>query len=60
MSESEKFRNEVQNRIEGLKADLDVQALSRIWLREITRHKYAYNLSLYSVSGMALSTSEKG
>ena len=29
--------------ISGLKADKDVQALSRIWLRELTPHKYAYN-----------------
>jgi cephalosporin hydroxylase len=26
-------------------ADSDVQALSRIWVREITRHKYAYNFT---------------
>ena len=45
MSETEKFLEEVQNNIEGLKSDHDVQALSRIWLREITRHKYAYNFS---------------
>lgn len=43
MSEDKKFRNEVQSNIDGLKNDHDVQALSRIWLREITRHKYAYN-----------------
>src|SRR5688572_20442208 len=38
-----KFQAEVAANIAGLKADTDVQALSRIWLREITRHKYAYN-----------------
>lgn len=45
MNEIEKFRAEVQANISGLAADKDVQALSRIWLREITRHKYAYNFS---------------
>lgn len=41
--EISKFQAEVAANILGLKADTDVQALSRIWLREITRHKYAYN-----------------
>jgi cephalosporin hydroxylase len=45
MSEIEKFAEEVRRNIEGLVDDHDVQALSRIWLREITRHKYAYNFS---------------
>ena len=45
MSDADKFRTEVEENIEGLKQDRDVQALSRIWLREITRHKYAYNFS---------------
>lgn len=43
MSDAERFRAEVENNIRGLAADTDVQALSRIWMREITRHKYAYN-----------------
>lgn len=43
MNEHEKFTAEVAVNIDGLQADKDVQALSRIWLREITRHKYAYN-----------------
>lgn len=43
MNEIERFRAEVTENIAGLKRDADVQALSRIWLREITRHKYAYN-----------------
>lgn len=43
--EISKFQAEVAASIVGLKADADVQALSRIWLREITRHKYAYNFS---------------
>lgn len=45
MSEVAKFFAEVAANIEGLKEDADVQALSRIWLREVTRHKYAYNFT---------------
>lgn len=45
MSEIAKFFAEVTGNIAGLRADRDVQALSRIWLREITRHKYAYNFT---------------
>ena len=43
MSEAERFGAEVEANIRGLGADVDVQALSRIWVREIARHKYAYN-----------------
>ena len=43
MKPDEQFEQEVQRNIEGLAGDSDVQALSRIWLREITPHKYAYN-----------------
>jgi cephalosporin hydroxylase len=45
MNEIEKFRAEVAANIRGLGEDVDVQALSRIWVREITRHKYAYNFA---------------
>ena len=45
MNPREQFLEEVRRNIEGLKSDEDVQALSRIWLREITRYKYAYNFS---------------
>ena len=45
MDEAERFNAEVKENIEGLKNDQDVQALSRVWLREITRHKYAYNFN---------------
>ena len=45
MNPREDFENDVRNQIEGLRQDEDVQALSRIWLREITPHKYAYNFS---------------
>lgn len=45
VNEIEKFQAEVAENIAGLMRDKDVQALSRIWLREITRHKYAYNFN---------------
>lgn len=45
MDEIEKFRQDVRQNIAGLAADKDVQALSRIWAREVTRHKYPYNFS---------------
>lgn len=45
MSESARFLSEVAANVRALRADADVQALSRIWLREITRYKYAYNFS---------------
>jgi cephalosporin hydroxylase len=43
MSEAERFRAEVDANVRSLGADTDIQALSRIWVREIARHKYAYN-----------------
>lgn len=43
MNEIDKFEAQVAANIDGLLEDRDVQALSRIWLREITRHQYAYN-----------------
>jgi cephalosporin hydroxylase len=45
MNPREEFDRDVRLQIDGLKQDEDVQALSRIWLREITPHKYAYNFS---------------
>ena len=45
MSEIERFQEEVRDNIAGLRADVDVQALSRIWVREIARYNYAYNFS---------------
>jgi len=45
MNEHQKFRAEVASSIHGLGEDLDIQALSRIWLREITPYKYPYNFS---------------
>jgi len=43
MSETRIFEEEVYRNIRGLGADSDLQALSRIWIREISRHKWAYN-----------------
>lgn len=43
MNPIEQFKAEVAANIQGLRTDVDVQALSRIWVREIARHKYAYN-----------------
>ena len=45
MEPVEQFLNEVRNNIQGLREDTDLQALSRIWIREMTRYKYAYNFS---------------
>lgn len=45
MNIREQFLQEVKDNIDGLKSDEDVQALSRIWVREISRHNYAYNFS---------------
>lgn len=43
MNEIEKFKAEVAQNIKSLDKDKDLQALSRIWVREISPHKYAYN-----------------
>ena len=45
MNPIEKFNNEVMENIKGLGEDKDLQALSRIWVREISPHKWAYNFS---------------
>lgn len=45
MRPDEVFSREVQSNIARLGSDLDLQALSRIWIREITPHKWAYNFS---------------
>lgn len=45
MNPIEQFQQEVAANIRSLKSDADVQALSRIWVREIARHRYAYNFS---------------
>lgn len=45
MNPHELFKQETHDNINRLEQDRDVQALSRIWLREITPYKYAYNFS---------------
>ena len=45
MNAAEQFKNEVKENIKRLGRDLDLQALSRIWIREVTPHKWAYNFS---------------
>ncbi len=45
MDPIESFHAEVHENIKGLGEDQDLQALSRIWVREIAPHKWAYNFS---------------
>lgn len=45
MNSHEQFQRDVTSSIEGLQADVDLQALSRIWIREVTAHRWAYNFS---------------
>jgi cephalosporin hydroxylase len=45
MSDAARFFAEVQRNVEGLKADPDLAALSRVWVREVSRHKYSYNFT---------------
>jgi cephalosporin hydroxylase len=45
MSPSDRFREEVKQNIESLGSDRDLQALSRIWVRETAIHKWSYNFT---------------
>lgn len=45
MDQTRKFQEEVAENIAGLAADKDLQALSRIWVREISSHRWAYNFT---------------
>lgn len=45
MDEVEKFAAEVRANVKSLQEDGDVQALSRIWVREVTRHSYSHNFT---------------
>jgi cephalosporin hydroxylase len=45
MNPIEEFQKEVLRNIDGLARDEDLQALSRIWIREIAPHKWAYNFT---------------
>lgn len=45
MSEVARFFAEVASNVEGLKADPDLRALSRMWARAVGPHKYTYNFT---------------
>jgi len=45
MTPIEKFKAEVESNIEGSGEDGDIQAFSRVWSRESSRHNYTYNFS---------------
>lgn len=45
MDEIQKFAQEVQENITGLAGDRDLQALSRMWTRDVARHKWSYNFA---------------
>lgn len=45
MDQHEIFKQEVKANVEKLGQDKDLQALSRIWVREISPHNWAYNFS---------------
>src|SRR2546425_9028988 len=45
MDEDEKCSAEVQANIHGLESDEDLQALSKVWIREAARHRYSYNFT---------------
>jgi cephalosporin hydroxylase len=41
----QQFKREVEDNIRALQSDKDVQALSRVWMREVGRYKYSYNFT---------------
>ena len=43
--ESQRFRREVEDEIEGMKRDEPLRDLSNKWIRDVTRHKYAYHFT---------------
>ena len=45
MTESHDFEEQVQGNIESQAQDHDLQALSRLWLREAYGHNYTYNFT---------------
>jgi cephalosporin hydroxylase len=45
MDPIKQFQEEVRQNIESLGRDIDLQALSRVWVREISPYKWAYNFS---------------
>lgn len=47
MNQHDSFQQDVKANIASLAQDKDLQALSRIWIREISSHKWAYNFSWF-------------
>lgn len=47
MDPHEQFQEEVRQNIDSLAGDHDLQALSRMWTRDIARHKWVYNFSWF-------------
>lgn len=45
MNPIEQFKQDVEKSIDRLGKDKDLQAFSRIWLRQIAEHKYSHNFS---------------
>jgi len=45
MDELRRFADEVEGNVDRLMADEQLQARSRAWLTEITRHRYTYNFT---------------
>lgn len=45
MDEIQKFTREVEDNIKGLAGDRELQELSRIWTRDVARHKWSYNFA---------------
>jgi len=44
-SASDEFLAEIKQQIDGMAADIDAHALSRRWIQETLKHKYAYHFS---------------
>ena len=45
MNPAERFRKESETNVARIGADLDLQALSRVWVRETNRYKWSYNFA---------------
>lgn len=43
MNETNRFDEEVRANIAGLRADADMKELSRLWVQEVSKHRWAYN-----------------
>ncbi len=54
MDPIEAFRSEVRRNIEGLAKDTDLQALSRVWVREVSPYKWAYNFAWLGIPAIQL------